>query len=99
MIRDLEARRIHSIAATDAATEKSMEITVYTKKNCPACEATKKAMDRAGLDYEVIDVSDNLVQQRGLRECGFRAMPVVEVTDGEDYQSWEGFRPDLIKKL
>lgn len=76
-----------------------MEITVYAKKNCQACEATKKAMDRAGLDYEVIDVSGNLSRQRALRECGFRQMPVVEVSDGEGYRSWEGFRPDLIKQL
>lgn len=76
-----------------------MEITIYTKRNCPACEATKKAMDRAGLDYEVIDVSDNLARQQTLRECGFRQMPVVEVSDGEDYRSWEGFRQNLIKQL
>lgn len=76
-----------------------MEITVYTKRNCPACEATKKSMDRAGLDYEVIDVTNTTAAQQALRECGFRSMPVVEVVDGEDYQSWEGFRPDLIKQL
>lgn len=76
-----------------------MEITVYTKQNCQACTATKKAMDRAGLDYEVIDVSDNLTRQQALRECGFRQMPVVEIVDGEDYRSWDGFRPDLIKQL
>lgn len=76
-----------------------MEITIYTKRNCPACEATKKAMDRAGLDYEVIDVSDSAGWQQALRECDFRQMPVVQVTDDEDCQSWEGFRPDLIKQL
>lgn len=76
-----------------------MEITVYTKQNCPACTATKKAMDRAGLDYGVTDVSDNPARQQALRACGFRSMPVVEVVDGEDYRSWEGFRPDLIKQL
>lgn len=76
-----------------------MEITVYTKRNCPACTATKKAMDRAGLDYEAVDVSDNPTRQQALRECGFRTMPVVEVVDCEDYRSWEGFRPDLIKQL
>ena len=76
-----------------------MEITIYTKRSCPACEATKKAMDRAGLGYEVVDVSDTPTRQQALREHGFRQMPVVEVTDGEDYQSWEGFRPDLIKQL
>lgn len=76
-----------------------MEITVYTKQNCPACTATRKALDRAGRDYEVIDVTNNPTRQQALRECGFRSMPVVEIVDGEDYQSWEGFRPDLIKKL
>lgn len=76
-----------------------MEITVYTKRNCQACEATKKAMDRAGLDYEAIDVSDSMARQQALRECGFRHMPVVEVAEGEDQRFWEGFRPDLIKQL
>ena len=76
-----------------------MEITIYTKRNCPACTATKKALDRAGLDYEVIDVTDSPTRQQALRECGFRQMLVAEVTDGEDYRSWEGFRPDLIKQL
>lgn len=76
-----------------------MEITVYTKQNCPACTATKKALDRAGLDYEAIDVTNNAIRQQALRECGFRSMPVVEVVDGEDYRSWGGFRPDLIKQL
>lgn len=76
-----------------------MEITVYTKRNCPACEVTKKAMDRAGLGYEVIDVSDSAGWQQALRECGFRQMPVVEVAEGEDQRFWEGFRPDLIKQL
>lgn len=76
-----------------------MEITIYTKRNCPACEATKKAMDRAGLDYEIIDVSDSAGWQQALRECGFHQIPVVGVIDGEDYRFWEGFRPDLIKQL
>ena len=76
-----------------------MEITIYAKQNCPACTATKKAMDRAGLDYEVIDVTNSPTRQQALRKCGFRTMPVVEVVDCEDYRSWEGFRPDLIKQL
>lgn len=76
-----------------------MEITVYTKQNCPACAATKKAMDRAGLDYEVIDVINSPARQQTLRECGFRTMPVIEVFDGENHRYWEGFRPDLIKQL
>lgn len=76
-----------------------MEITVFTKPNCPACEATKKAMDRAGLDYDVSDVGNNPTLQQALRESGFRTMPVVAVEDGENHRYWEGFRPDLIRHL
>lgn len=77
----------------------TMQITVFTKQNCQACEATKKALDRAGLGYNVSDVSDSPTLQQTLRECGFRTMPVIKAFDGENHRYWEGFRPDLIKRL
>ena len=76
-----------------------MQITVFTKPNCPACEATKKAMDRAGLDYNAVDVEGNHTLGQVLREIGFRSMPVIEIFDGENHRYWEGFRPDLIRQL
>ena len=30
-----------------------MSITVYTKPACVQCNATKKALDRAGLEYDL----------------------------------------------
>lgn len=76
-----------------------MQITIFTKPNCQACEATKKAMDRAALDYEVVDINSSSSLPEILREMGFRTMPVVEAFDGENHRYWEGFRPDLIKQL
>ena len=35
-----------------------MSIKLFTKPACMQCNATKKALDRAGLDYEVVDISD-----------------------------------------
>ena len=32
-------------------------ITVYTRPVCPQCRATLRALERAGLDYETIDIS------------------------------------------
>jgi glutaredoxin len=32
-------------------------ITVYTKPACPQCRATLRALERADLDYETIDIS------------------------------------------
>ena len=34
-----------------------MSITLYTKPACMQCRATKRALDKAGLDYTVVDIS------------------------------------------
>ena len=34
-----------------------MSITVYSKPSCVQCTATYRALDREGIDYQVIDIS------------------------------------------
>ncbi len=34
-----------------------MKVTVYTKPACVQCNATYKALDKAGVAYDVIDIS------------------------------------------
>lgn len=36
-----------------------MPITVYTKPGCVQCNATFRALDKAGLSYQVVDVSSD----------------------------------------
>ena len=72
-----------------------MAITVYTKPACVQCNATKKALDRAGLAYEVVDVSIDTEARDYIVALGYLQAPVVEV-DGEH---WSGFRPDRIQGL
>lgn len=76
-----------------------MEITVYSKRNCPACEATKTLMDRLGIEYDLIDISNTPGIAAFLQREGYKSLPVVFVDHDEDTDSWEGFRPDLIKQL
>jgi glutaredoxin 3 len=33
-----------------------MNITIYTKANCPNCTTAKMVMDMAGLDYNEVDI-------------------------------------------
>ena len=40
-------------------------ITVYTKPACVQCNATVKALDKAGISYEKIDVNENPEQGLG----------------------------------
>ncbi|GAC69566.1 glutaredoxin-like protein NrdH [Gordonia soli] len=70
-------------------------ITVYTKPACVQCNATYKALDKQGLGYEVVDISDDDSARDYVMSLGYLQAPVVVV--GDDH--WAGFRPDRIKAL
>ncbi|WP_321337064.1 glutaredoxin-like protein NrdH [uncultured Cohaesibacter sp.] len=72
-----------------------MSITVYSKPSCVQCTATTRALERKGLDYEVIDVSTDSEAFEHVARLGYRQVPVVETAD----QHWSGFRPDMIGTL
>lgn len=72
-----------------------MAITVYTKPACVQCNATYRALDSKGVEYDVVDVSQDEQALETVKELGYLQAPVV-VTD-EDH--WSGFRPDKISEL
>ena len=72
-----------------------MTVTVYTKPACVQCNATKKALDRAGLEYDLVDISADDEARDYVMALGYVQAPVVEA-NGEH---WSGFRPDRIKGL
>lgn len=72
-----------------------MTVTVFTKYRCPQCEATKRQLTKQGVDFEVVDLTDNPSTLEQLQQAGFRQAPVVITPDA----SWSGYRPDLIKEL
>ena len=72
-----------------------MSITVYTKPSCVQCNATYRALDSKGIEYEVLDLSQDESALAAVKELGYLQAPVV-ITD-EDH--WSGFRPDKIQAL
>ncbi|WP_067544464.1 glutaredoxin-like protein NrdH [Nocardia crassostreae] len=72
-----------------------MTITVYTKPACVQCNATYKALDKIGVDYDVVDISENPEARDYVMALGCLQAPVVVA--GDDH--WSGFRPDRIKAL
>ncbi|MDC4232585.1 glutaredoxin-like protein NrdH [Actinomyces sp. B33] len=70
-----------------------MTITVYSKPRCPQCDATYRALDKQGLDYTTIDVTQDAEALDLIKGLGYQQAPVVMV--GDDH--WSGFRPDRIK--
>ncbi|RMI09693.1 glutaredoxin-like protein NrdH [Cellulomonas triticagri] len=72
-----------------------MTITVYSKPSCVQCTATYRAMDKAGLQYEVVDITEDADARDYVMSLGHLQAPVV-VADGNH---WSGYRPDQIKAL
>ncbi|MFZ2510996.1 MAG: glutaredoxin-like protein NrdH [Gordonia sp. (in: high G+C Gram-positive bacteria)] len=73
-----------------------MTVTVYTKPACVQCNATYKALDKAGIEYAVIDVSADEDAREYIMGLGYLQAPVVVLDDGTH---WSGFRPERIKQI
>lgn len=72
-----------------------MNVTVYTKPACVQCNATYRALDKKGITYQSVDVTQDPEALERLKAMGYMQAPVV-VTDADH---WSGFRPDKIAAI
>ena len=68
---------------------------MYSKPLCVQCDATKRALNKAGVAYDVVDITEDADALAKGKSLGYVQAPVV--ITGEDH--WSGFRPDKIKAL
>lgn len=69
--------------------------TVYVKPACVQCDATKRFLDKAGIDYNTIDITKDAEALDKVLGMGFQAAPIV-VTDND---AWSGFNPDKLGEI
>jgi glutaredoxin-like protein NrdH len=72
-----------------------MSIIVYTKPACVQCNATYRALDKAGIEYAVVDITEDPEARDYVMALGYLQAPVIVAGD----EHWSGFRPDRIKTL
>ncbi|GAB3189227.1 glutaredoxin-like protein NrdH [Nesterenkonia suensis] len=72
-----------------------MSVTVYTKPACVQCNATYRALDKNGVTYRSVDISQDAEALERVRALGYMQAPVVITEDDH----WSGFRPDKISGL
>lgn len=73
-------------------------VVVYSKPGCGACVASKRVLDKAGVEYRSVDVSVDSAAREMLVERGFSAMPVV--APAGDVGSWfGGFQLDRLREV
>jgi glutaredoxin-like protein NrdH len=56
---------------------------------------TKKMLDKNGIEYTVVDITEDIQAYDKIVSLGFMSVPVVISGD----QSWAGFQPDKIQSL
>lgn len=72
-----------------------MSVTVYSKPSCVQCNATYRALEQRGVEFNVIDISQDEQAYNLVQSLGYRQVPVVVTADDH----WAGFRPDKINAL
>ena len=70
-------------------------IRVYVGASCGPCIALKRALDRAGITYETIDVDTVSDAQRAAWRAKGWSTPVVEHAGG----TFSGFHPAKVRTL
>jgi len=69
--------------------------TVYSKPACVQCDQTKKMLDKRGIQYNTVDITQDEEAYEMIVKMGFLSVPVVISGD----QSWAGFQPDKINSI
>jgi glutaredoxin-like protein NrdH len=70
-------------------------IKVFTNPTCVQCDQTKRYLDLKGIEYEVVDLSQDEEALNKVVELGYRSAPVVMTDD----DTWSGFRLDKLSAL
>lgn len=72
-----------------------MSIIVFSKPACVQCTATTRALDAKGVEYSVVDLTEDAAALERVTALGYRQAPVVMAGD----LHWSGFRPDMIARV
>ena len=71
----------------------SPDVTIYGLPNCVGCAATERTLNKAGIPYDKIDLTDRPDLVEMFKAQGLTQAPIVE-TNGD---RWSGYRPDKLK--
>ena len=75
-------------------------VTIYTQPGCFGCKKTEEKFKDAGVDYTLVDVTENPAALTYVKEeLGYMSAPVVVVEDGTGQDHWSGLNPTNIDRI
>lgn len=72
------------------------QVKVYWGQGCQPCRATKMWLEKKGVEYEAIEVTQEIAQEKNISSVPY--VEIIEKTEagGSLKDSWVGFRPDRL---
>lgn len=70
--------------------------TLYTKPSCVQCDATKRDLNKKGIEYTSVDMSADETALNYVKSLGHQQAPVIVLDTPTQPVHWSGYRPDLI---
>lgn len=80
---------------TETAKQIDTEVTLYTLPDCVGCNATKRALNKAGVEYEEINLQERPELVEMFKQQGLAQAPIVETKEGE---RWAGYNPGKLRE-
>ena len=75
-------------------------VTVYMQPACQPCKATKRWLDKRGIQYRAVDVSQSPDDLAAIKYLGYLKAPVVIISnsDPETDIHWQDFNPFNLER-
>lgn len=74
-------------------------ITLFSQSGCGPCFATKRFLDKAGVEHTVVDVREDPTAAAILKRRGITGTPAVIATVAGKEYAWQGHRTDQLEAL
>jgi glutaredoxin-like protein NrdH len=72
------------------------DVTVWSKKPCPQCDAVKRQLTKAGVEFEEKNLLEHPETVEDFKARGLTSAPVVFTAYGLEFA---GFQPDAVKDI
>lgn len=73
---------------------------MYTQPACQPCKAVKRWLDRRGITYTTVDVTESPDDLAAIKALGYNSVPVTIVNNGDNETElhWQGFNTNNLTR-
>lgn len=74
-------------------------VTLFTQPSCGPCMATKRHLEKVGIQHDVVNIQVDTAAGAMLKARGFTGTPVVIAMTPQGERAWQDYQPERIAAL